>query len=319
MEERLLALLRLALKNNATDIHFSVRYSDVLIEMRVDGRLLKVKSCPKDDKLVRYLQYLSNLDVGKNINKPQTGGFEIFVDDTLLSLRFAIITSVNSSQGVLRILNSKLQIDGMHLSKIEAQNEILKKVIREDNGLVLFSGKTGSGKTTTLYSLLKQVAHKKIYTIEDPIEVIDERFIQLQINNENNLTYEHYIAQVLRHDPDIIMIGEIRDAKAARMAVVAANTGHLVLSTIHASSAAGIISRMSEFGVREDHLYEVLLLLSNQKMVIDERNQKLVLYELMDKAEIEHYRKHKSNSDNFISISKQYQEGVESGIIKNED
>ena len=115
------------------------------------------------------------------------------------------------------------------------------------------------------------------------------------------------------------MIGEIRDAKAARMAVVAANTGHLVLSTIHASSAAGIISRMSEFGVREDHLYEVLLLLSNQKMVIDERNQKLVLYELMDKAEIEHYRKHKSNSDNFISISKQYQEGVESGIIKNED
>ena len=207
----------------------------------------------------------------------------------------------------------------MHLSKIEAQNEILKKVIREDNGLVLFSGKTGSGKTTTLYSLLKQVAHKKIYTIEDPIEVIDERFIQLQINNENNLTYEHYIAQVLRHDPDIIMIGEIRDAKAARMAVVAANTGHLVLSTIHASSAAGIISRMSEFWVREDHLYEVLLLLSNQKMVIDERNQKLVLYELMDKAEIEHYRKHKSNSDNFISISKQYQEGVESGIIKNED
>ena len=319
MEERLLALLRLALKHNATDIHFSLRYSEITIEMRVDGRLLKVKSRPQDEKLIRYLQYLANLDVGKNINKPQTGGFEFYVDDTLLSLRFAIITSVNSSQGVLRILNSKLKVDGMHLSKIEEQNEILKKAIKADNGLILFSGKTGSGKTTTLYSLLKQVLHKKIYTIEDPIEVFDDRFMQLQINHESNLTYEQYIAQVLRHDPDIIMIGEIRDAKAARMAVVAANTGHLVLSTIHASSAGGIISRMSEFGIREDHLYEVLILLSNQKMVMDNNNKKCVLYELMDREEINYYRKNKHNSNFFLSVGKQYNEGVKNGTIKPED
>ena len=266
MEKRLSALLRLAIKSNASDIHLSLRYGEVTIQMRVDGDLKKVKPKIGDDRLIRYLQYLSNLDIGTSID-PQTGKFEYYIDDVLLSLRFAVITMPDRIDGVLRIMNSSLKIDEEHLSCRNWQNELFHSLVRRENGLILFSGKTGSGKTTTLYNLLKQVSYKKIYTIEDPIEVYDENFVQLQVNRTAGLNYEHYVQQVLRHDPDIIMIGEIRDEKAARIAVVAANTGHLVLSTIHASSASSIISRMSELGVREDHLYEVLLCLSNQKMV----------------------------------------------------
>ena len=315
MEKRLSALLRLAIKSNASDIHLSLRYGEVTIQMRVDGDLKKVKPKIGDDRLIRYLQYLSNLDIGTSID-PQTGKFEYYIDDVLLSLRFAVITMPDRIDGVLRIMNSSLKIDEEHLSCRKWQNELFHSLVRRENGLILFSGKTGSGKTTTLYNLLKQVSYKKIYTIEDPIEVYDENFVQLQVTRTAGLNYEHYVQQVLRHDPDIIMIGEIRDEKAARIAVVAANTGHLVLSTIHASSASSIISRMSELGVREDHLYEVLLCLSNQKMVNNTDGGKTVIYELMDEEEIEYFRKNGRNSEDFESVEKQYRQGVKENRFK---
>ena len=183
-------------------------------------------------------------------------------------------------------------------------------------GLILFSGPTGSGKTTTLYSLLKCVRNKKIYSIEDPIEVYHDNLIQLSVNEARGFDYAEGIKQILRHDPDIIMIGEIRDEKAAKMAVVAANTGHLVLSTIHTSRASGCISRMSELGVNEDHLYENLLCVSNQRMLINAKTrEKVVLYEIMDSKEIEYFRNNGRNSDDFLNIDKQIARGIEDGIF----
>ena len=114
-----------------------------------------------------------------------------------------------------------------------------KKMLKKPNGLFLISGPTGSGKTTTLYTLLNSIKNKKIFTIEDPIEIYSNRFIQIGINESINLGYDEAIKQVLRHDPDIIMIGEIRDEITAKMVVRAANTGHLVISTIHAASSIG--------------------------------------------------------------------------------
>lgn len=227
MEERLLNLLRLALKYNATDIHFYMSYQDVKIEMRINGDLRKVKTKFGDFRLIRYLQYLANLDVG-NLLTPQTGQFELEVDDTLLSLRFAVINTLNSTNGVLRILNSNIRVSANNLSHVNAQNKYFQKLLRKDCGLIIFSGPTGSGKTTTLYSLLKSVKNKKIYTIEDPIEVRNEGMVQVEVNEAAGLDYSSGIKQILRHDPDIIMIGEIRDEKAAKMAVIAANTGHPV-------------------------------------------------------------------------------------------
>ncbi|MDO5440731.1 MAG: ATPase, T2SS/T4P/T4SS family [Erysipelotrichaceae bacterium] len=315
MEERLLALLRLAVKYSATDIHFEMKYYEVTIDMRIDGTFHRVKSKIGDDKLIRYLQYLANLDIG-NLLEPQTGQFEMEVDNKLLSLRFAVINNVNSTNGVLRILNSDNNINVDNLSNITEQNEYFKSILNERNGLIIFSGPTGSGKTTTLYSLLKSVSNKKIYTLEDPIEVFNDNFVQIQINEATNLDYEEGIKQILRHDPDIVMIGEIRDTKAAKMAVAAANTGHLVLTTIHASHASSVISRMCELGVNESHLYEVLLCLSNQEMMIKTDNSKQVVYEIMDKDEILYFRKNNITSDNFLSVDKQIKEGIANGIFK---
>ena len=319
MEERLLAILRLALKNNATDIHFTLRGMEMTIEMRVNDDLKKVKSRFKDEKLIRYLQYLAKLDVG-NILKPQTGQFEMEVDGVLLSLRFAIISDYRFTNAVLRILNSSLKVDPNHLSMLDFQNRLFRLLMMKPYGLILFSGPTGSGKTTGIYSLLGSVRGSKIYTIEDPIEVYNDSFIQLQVNEATGFDYEEGVKQILRHDPDIILIGEIRDEKAAKIAVVAANTGHLVLSTIHASTASSCVSRMRELGVREDDLYEVLLCLANQRMLTRKDNgEKTVLYETMDQEEILYYRIHGKNSPRFLSVNAQIIEGQKEGIFEKEE
>ena len=315
MEERLLALLRLAVKYGASDIHFVMRYFEVTIDMRINNDFKRVVAKPHDDKLIRYLQYEANLDVG-HLLEPQTGQFEMEVDGEILSLRFAVINSVNYTNAVLRILNPKLKIDADHLSSITSQNEYLKSLLHKRNGLIIFSGPTGSGKTTTLYSLLKSVKDKKIYTLEDPIEIYNDDFIQLAINETTGFDYSEGIKQILRHDPDIVMIGEIRDEKAAKAAIAAANTGHLVLSTIHSSTSSSVISRMIELGANEQYLYEVLLCLSNQAMMINKDNSKTVLYEIMDKEEIKYFKNHRTNSDNFLTIDKQIQEGLRNGLFK---
>lgn len=315
MEERLIELLEIALKYKASDIHFCKRYSELNIKMRIDGLLRDVKTKLGDDKLMRYLQYKADLDVGKLLY-PQTGHFEQVLKNDIVSLRYSVINSNGIEDGVLRILDRGLRIDAKHLSTIESQNDIFNGLLNKTSGLVLLSGPTGSGKTTALYSLLETKKKAKIYTIEDPIEVMHDSFVQLQVNNEIGFDYATGIKQILRHDPDIILIGEIRDEKAANMAVTAANTGHLVFSTIHASKASSCISRMVELGVNEEHLYEVLCCLSNQRMMFNQDHKRLIYYEIMDEKEIAYFREHKKNSPEFLDLKTQIIEGKKHGIVE---
>lgn len=318
MEKRLLSLLRLALKYKASDIHFTLRGATCRIELRVNEMLIRVKSSHLDLRLLRYLQYRANLDVGC-LHIPQTGQFQMEVDGSVLSLRFALIASLNLTSGVLRILNANLKVAADKLSDDADQNAYFKKLFAMSYGLLLFSGPTGSGKTTSLYALLDAIKNsRKIYTIEDPIEVYNEGFVQLQVNESVGFDYAVGVAQILRHDPDVIMIGEIREEKAAKMAVIAANTGHLVVASLHCGSAAGCISRMKELGVGVDNLYEILLALSNQRLLSDVHGHKHVLYEIMDRTEIAYFRQNGHNSPAFTSIDEQYRKGVNSGLFKEE-
>ena len=316
LEERLNEILKLALDTQSSDIHFEIRGYEVNIKLRTIDGLKKIKSSPSDRKLIRYLQYLANLDVG-NILVPQTGQFEYNIADNDLSLRFAILNSLNLTSAVLRILNNNLKININRLSTVQSQNEYFKKIIKRQSGLIIFSGPTGSGKTTTLYSLLDSLTNKMIYTIEDPIEIYNEKYVQLQVNEQAGLTYETGLRQILRHDPDIIMIGEIRDKKAAMMAVNAANTGHLVLTSLHASTAASAISRMEELGVNTYQLYEVLIASINQRLLVSSlTHTKTVLYEIMDEDELDYYRKHNMPTNNYQTIKSQYREKVKQGIYE---
>ncbi len=289
MEKECIQLLRYALSNHASDVHFSLKDDELVLQMRCKEKLIEVDQKLCSLNLFRYLQYRANLDVSNKI-KPQSGQFEMEVDQRKISLRFSIIYSLNQVSGVLRILNTDLNLKITDLTMNKKHQDLLKKIGQRQNGLFLISGPTGSGKTTTMYTVLNEIKAKKIFTLEDPIEIHNDRYIQLQINEKQNLDYEEGIKQLLRHDPDVIVLGEIRDIKAAQMAMRCALTGHLVISTIHASSCIGAIERILELGVSTNLLKEVLFGVSNQRLLsIKNKKGKTGVYEIIGKEEVIHY------------------------------
>lgn len=312
MKTRLQDILRIALKYHVTDIHFSLieRYQEeVHIEMRVNGVIQKVRPKKEDVSLFHYLMYRANLDITSAF-VPQTGSFEEEVDGRKLSLRFALVTSFQRTSGVLRILNSTHTLEIDKLTVDEDVKVWLSGITRHRTGLFLLSGPTGSGKTTTLYTLLNACKGKKIFTLEDPIEVFSENYIQLQINDRQHLSYADGIKQLMRHDPDIIMIGEIRDTEAAQMAVRCGLTGHLVLSTLHATDCTGAIHRMMDLGVPSYQLEEVLCGVSNQRLFTNTHEGKTGIYEYMNRKEIRRWFTEHAVSETFIPLQKRMEHAV---------
>ncbi|MEF9893918.1 MAG: ATPase, T2SS/T4P/T4SS family [Anaerorhabdus sp.] len=289
MEKRLIEYVQLALHYQSNDIHFSITDSDILIELKAKDKLVRFKPQDDDLRFFRYLQFRANLDLGNTL-MPQTGRFDINIQGEKIALRFAVMHSLRITSGVLRILNavSKLQIQDLS-NRSEIVN-YFKNIENQRNGLFIFSGPTGSGKTTTLYTILNQIKNKKIYTLEDPIEVYNQKYVQLQINEKQALGYNEGIKQLLRHAPDIIMIGEIRDEEAAKMAIRCALTGHLVLTTIHAGHSYLAIERLIELGVSKHQLKDVLRGISNQRLYNSlNHSGKICLYEIMQRKEIVNY------------------------------
>ncbi len=314
MDELLIELLHQAIEKRATDIHFKVDKNKVQVSFRVRQKMVEVDTKFSSVRLFRYLQYRANLDVSE-ILIPQTGQFEIEINERTVSLRFAVLHSFSVVSGVLRILNAQhhLQISDLTFSK--KQTLLLKRMIQRKNGLILLSGPTGSGKTTTLYTLLHSISDRKIYTIEDPIEVYYEHFVQLQVNEKQNFTYKEGIKQLLRHDPDIIVIGEIRDEGAAQSALRSALTGHLVISTIHAFDCASAIERMIELEVPLRQLQDVLIYVSNQRLFNRKnRKERIGVYEIMEQFQIHEYLQ-KGVVNDFSTISMEIDEGIQKGFL----
>lgn len=319
MEERLKEILLAALKYHVTDIHFSLDtvQQKVTVEMRINDTIRRLKQKQDDAALFRYLMYRANMDVS-NAFLPQTGRFDITIAKMHLSLRFAVVTSYHIASGVLRILNNHPFLTIEELTEQKDAVTWLKSITLHKSGLFLLSGPTSSGKTTSLYTILNQAENKKIFTLEDPIEIQNDHMIQLQINESQHLSYGEGIKQLMRHDPDILMIGEIRDEEAAQMAVRCALTGHLVLSSIHSADCASAIVRMRDLGVKEYELKDTLYGISNQRLYEAEDGKRIGVYEIMDHKEVGYYLEHRRTSSGFRNLRSRIQESIDQGTIPRE-
>ena len=318
MEERLRKILKIALQYGVTDVHFNIKEEIgkemISIEMRVDGQMKRIIPSGVDTRLFRYLCYRANLDVSDTF-QPQTGSFSESIDGRNLSLRFAVVSSYQMKSGVLRILNNHRELRIDDLTQDQYVKKWMKKITETPDGLYIFSGPTGSGKTTSLYTILNACQGKKIFTLEDPVEVVNEKYVQLQINEAMHLSYAEGIRQLMRHDPDIIMIGEIRDDIAAQMAVRCALTGHLVVTSLHSSSCVSAILRMLDLGVKKYQLEDILRGVSNQRLYDYPNGMKTGVYEVMNEKEVKYYFENGTTSRAFKDLSFILQEAGKKGII----
>ncbi|NBK99677.1 MAG: competence protein ComG, partial [Erysipelotrichia bacterium] len=231
MRELFEQLLLLVLKHNASDVHMRLYDEQLQISLRCANGIVDVKKV-FDATLFHYLKFIANLDLG-NIGIPQSGNFSYVLKGNEYYFRFAFIQTLDVQSAVLRILNNHQKILLSQLSKEQKQNEIFKKWTKFRGGLSIISGPTGSGKTTTLHALLESIAQNKrlkVITLEDPIEIRSNHYLQLQINERMHFDYEEGIKQLLRHDPDVIMLGEIRDQASARSLIRCALSGHMVFT-----------------------------------------------------------------------------------------
>ena len=269
ISKALTAILDFAVKSKASDIHIEPLEESLVIRCRIDGVLRQVMELPKsiEPALVSRIKILSDLKIDEH-RVPQDGQFAVQVGDKEVDLRIAIAPVIWGEQVVIRLLDktgTTLDIEDMGVCG-HALRMVLNG-ISKPNGMILTSGPTGSGKSTTLYALLKRIKDVKIniVTLEDPVEYKMDGVNQIQVNVDAGLTFASGLRSILRQDPDVVMVGEIRDSETANLAVQAALTGHLVFSTLHTNSAAGILPRLTEMGI------EPFLIASTLNTVIGQR------------------------------------------------
>lgn len=264
-------ILGYAVAERASDVHIETQAEEVVIRFRVDGVLRDIMKLQRgiEAALVARVKVLSNLKIDEH-RVPQDGRYKFTIDEEAISLRISIIPGFYGENVVMRLLhetNRALSLEELGLSG--SGLEIVRKNITKPHGMILVTGPTGSGKTTTLYSILNilNTIEVKICTIEDPIEYGINRVTQIQVNQKTGLEFATGLRSLLRHDPDIIMVGEIRDQETAEIAINSALTGHLVLSTLHTNDAAGAIPRFLDMGVEDFLLASTLNVIIAQRLV----------------------------------------------------
>ena len=260
-----------ALKAEATDIHIEPEESSIRIRYRIDGVLHQFFSLPRNlqSAVTTRIKIMANLNISEN-RIPQDGRADFFIKERRIDLRVSVFPGVFGENSVIRILDKERLILGLERLGFSPQTLALyKQAIKKQNGIILVAGPTGSGKTTTLYTTLFQLntREKNIITLEDPVEYLFPTIRQSQINPKAGLTFASGLRAILRQDPNIILVGEIRDAETMEMAIRAALTGHLVFSTLHANDAAGAIPRLLDMGMEPFLLASSLIAVLSQRLV----------------------------------------------------
>ena len=245
-------LFHYAFEQRASDIHVEPRREETIIRMRIDGVLHPVYRIPKSvhGALVNRLKIMSRLDIAAR--RPQDGRIRTARGETEMELRVSTIPTAFGDKVVVRVLDQQILVrDLSELGFLPDERDRFERWLERPHGMVVVTGPTGSGKTTTLYSALEALASPEIniVTIEDPIEMVHEEFNQIAANPKTGTGFAEALRHVLRQDPDVVMVGEVRDAETAQQAVQAALTGHLVLTTLHTSDAVGAVARLRDLGV----------------------------------------------------------------------
>jgi type IV pilus assembly protein PilB len=246
-------ILRYAVDGSASDIHIEPTPSKVNVRFRVDGDLAKSLELPRNVHMavVARVKILSSMRLDER-RKPQDGRFSATFDDHKIDFRVSVLPTNHGEKVVMRILDTSKGVRSLVESGISKNNmEIIKRIVQEPYGIILISGPTGSGKSTTLRGMIQEVdtLTKNVMSLEDPVEYNMDGVSQSQVRPEIGYTFAKGLRAALRQDPDIIMVGEIRDKETAQLAIQAALTGHLVLSTIHTNNAIGVIPRLIDMGV----------------------------------------------------------------------
>lgn len=263
-------MLRMAVRKRASDIHLEPTKQGLKIRLRVDGKLYFIASPPLEinNEIIARIKILTKLNIAEK-RLPQDGQMTWHLDGHNYSIRLSTMPTLYGEKLVLRVLNTQLRYSieqiGLHASLLTK----LKKKLFQPQGLILVTGPTGSGKTVTLYSMLEYLnqSSRNISTIEDPIEIPLSGINQVQVNDKYGLTFAYVLRALLRQDPDIIMIGEIRDEETAQIATRAAQTGHLVLSTLHTNCTFSAIERMEQLGIDRTQLSSCLKMVIAQRLV----------------------------------------------------
>ncbi len=265
------ALLMEAVKERASDIHVEPYEKGLDVRFRVDGILRKVLSPPRiiQDALISRIKIISGLDIAEK-RLPQDGRIKLLVGGKDIDIRVSIVPTTLGERAVLRLLDRQVGILSLEVIGLEGPIlNIFKNALSKQNGIILVTGPTGSGKTTTLYaSLLKlNTEERNIITVEDPVEYRLKGIGQIHVNPKIGFTFASGLRAILRQDPDIIMVGEIRDLETAEIAVHASLTGHLVLSTLHTNDAPGAITRLIDMGIEPFLVASSLIVILAQRLV----------------------------------------------------
>ena len=242
-----------AVKSGTSDIHIEAMEDRVRVRFRIDGDLKEVMTLEKNvlSALITRIKILGRMDISER-RIPQDGRVETVIDDRPIDLRISVLPTVHGEKAVLRILDRNGLVVGKDQLGFTPKNlELFDKIIKAPEGMILLTGPTGSGKTTTLYAVLKELNNikKNIITLEDPVEYRLDGINQVQINSKAGMTFASGLRSILRQDPDIVMLGEIRDGETAQIAVRAAITGHVVLSTLHTNDSVSTIARLVDMGI----------------------------------------------------------------------
>lgn len=260
-----------AINKKASDIHFDPTSECLMVRIRIDGELQDYAKIPNILKknLITRIKIISGMNITET-RLPQDGAIKNAIKNMTLDLRVSSLPVIDGEKIVIRILDYSMSLNGLENLGFSDNNlSKINKMIENPNGLILVTGATGTGKSTTVYALLQKLNTKErnIITVEDPVEMRIENINQVQVLSDIGLTFSHTLRSILRQDPDIIMVGEIRDNETARIAVRASITGHLVLSTVHTNNSLTTIERLLDMEVERYLLGSALTGIISQKLV----------------------------------------------------